>query len=147
MGGVVVRVEGRAEQAVTDDNGHFALPGLAPGRYLLLAEIGGETRRSEVVVRDPAYGRSVPFSDVVTGQDGAPVADLLVEVEELGLSVTTDAAGRFSFDLPPGRYTLLLQKEGWMQRREVSVRDQAYEGVRFYLGRSLLNTGPRQPDA
>lgn len=146
VGGITVRVEGGEQQAVTDDDGHFALPTLAPGRYVLLAEIGGETRRSEVVVRDPAHGRTVPFSDTVTGQDGAPVVGVLVEVEGLGLSVITDAEGRFAFDLPPGRYTLSLQKEGWAQRREVSVRDTAYEGVRFYLGRSLLNAGQRPQD-
>jgi len=146
LGGVVVRIEGSDGEAVADNDGHFTLSGVQPGRYVLTATVGGSSQRCEVVVRDAGYGRSVPFRDVVTDQDGQPVAGVLVEVEGLGLSATTDATGSFSLTLPPGRYTLALHGEGWSQRREVSVRDQAYEGVRFYLGRALINTGQRPPN-
>lgn len=143
MGGIAVRVDGHTVETTSNDDGWFTLNGLEPGRYVVTASIAGALQRAEIVIRDADYGRRVAYSDVVIGQDGAPVAGVFVTVEELGLDTTTDEAGRFSFRVPPGRYTLVFQLNGWSQRREIAVRDHSYEGRRFYLGRSPLHGAHR----
>ncbi|HWQ14148.1 MAG TPA: Pvc16 family protein [Roseiflexaceae bacterium] len=109
-----------------DAEGRFALA-LPPGRYVLQARLGGELRRRTVMIRPPQPPRTRGgVQDVVRDQDGRPLAGVLVEVEGLWLRTVTDLDGRYAFDVPPGRYILRFQLDGWTQRREVTVRGDAY---------------------
>lgn len=126
----------------TDEDGRFRFD-LPPGRYRLDALIGGEVRRRTVNLRDDESRRTGPLlSDVVHDQEGRPVPGVLIEVEGLGMQTVTDAQGRFSFDLPPGRYILRLQFDGWEQRRQATVREQAYAFQLAYGG--VLRNGDEQ---
>lgn len=58
-------------------------------------------------------GRSSPLApvsgsrlDVLVSWEGQGQPDRLLEIVELGLSQRTDAAGRATFQIPPGSYTL-----------------------------------------
>lgn len=135
LGGVVVQVEGRDVRAETDAEGLFTLGGLPPGRYQLVAPIGGETQRRWVVVRGAAPRRG--YRDVILDQAGAPLAGALVEVEGTDLRVFTDASGRFTLDLAPGTYTLRISFDGWRERRRVVVRAAGYALTLGYGGRPL----------
>jgi hypothetical protein len=64
-------------------------------------------------------GRSSPTApasatrlDVLVSWDGQGVPDRLLEIVELGLSLRTDAAGKATFDLPAGTYTLRAHVTG-----------------------------------
>jgi hypothetical protein len=125
--GVQVRVEGQRTQATADADGWFQLPGLAPGHYTLAAEIGGRLRRRMVALRDPAdRSRRAIYHDVVRDHNRDPIGGVRVLVEGTDLSAVTDTAGRFSLDLPPGQYTLVVELDDWVQRRQIRVRDTAY---------------------
>jgi len=65
-------------------------------------------------------GRSSPTApawpdsrlDVLVSWDGQGVPDRLLEIVELGLSLWTDAAGKATFNLPAGSYTLRAHVNG-----------------------------------
>jgi hypothetical protein len=119
--------------ATSDADGRvrFALP---PGRYTLEAELGGEKRRRTVIISaDTRAAATRGLRDVVRDQQNQGIPGVWVEVEGLGLQTVTDASGQFSFDLPPGNYTLLVHQDGWHERRQVTVRDTAYT-MRFQYG-------------
>src|SRR6266513_2028927 len=76
-------------------------------------------------------------ADTVTGRvvdaSGQPVAQAIVEVTDLGRSVTTGPDGAFRIALAPGRYTLAVRRQGFAPAvREISVGagPAALEGVR-----------------
>lgn len=56
---------------------------------------------------------------IVTGPDRQPVAGATVSIDPEHIT-KTDAAGRFSFDLQPGQYTLRVTRDGF-QAREISA--------------------------
>lgn len=117
---------GAPQARATSDADGFVRFELPPGRYQLEAELGGAPARRTVIVRGQAAGGARRYSDVVRDQAGSPLAGVLVEVEGLGLRTTSDGAGRFDLDLPPGRHTLRLHVDGWFERREVVVRSTHY---------------------
>lgn len=63
----------------------------------------------------PASGAS---GQVVDTKSGAPVAEALVEIEGSRQQVWTDAAGRFTLSLPPGRYRALIRHPNYMPTSE-----------------------------
>ncbi len=65
-------------------------------------------------------------ADTVTGRvvdvSGQPVASAIIEVTDLGRSVTTTEAGEFRIALAPGRYMLAVRREGFAPAvREIAV--------------------------
>ena len=112
--------------ANTGPDGHFELEGLVPGRYRVTLE-GPAIFSSEVrFVPVPAdlmrfvAARRVALAGVVT-DGGQPVADATVALDSDAVygtrTVTTDAAGRFSFDtLPEGSYRV------WATRGDRAAR-------------------------
>lgn len=69
ISGATVHVEGRGQQATTDNNGRFRLPGLAPGRYTLVAQFDGKTERSDVEI--PVLTYDITLSPNTKGGDSA----------------------------------------------------------------------------
>src|SRR5206468_11020364 len=68
----------------------------------------------------------IPPADSVTGRpvdtDGHPNAGAIVEVTELGSTVTTASDGKFRLAIPPGRYTVAVRAHGYAPVvREISV--------------------------
>src|SRR5258705_2146313 len=58
----------------------------------------------------------------VADNAGQPVAQAIVEVTDIGKSVTTGADGAFRVALAPGRYTLAVRRQGFAPAvREISV--------------------------
>jgi hypothetical protein len=133
-----------AEQTQTDDDGRFAIEGLAPGDYLL-----------RVKPHDGRYARSVtpvvvgegtervdlelaPAASVVgrvLGPDGQPVADALVHVldarglalSQIGL-ISSNSDGTFECDrLPPGDLTLLARTDDMTSEESALLRVDAGE--------------------
>ena len=96
-------------------------------------------------------------SDTLTGRvvdvGGQPVAAAIVEVTELGRSVTTTEAGEFRIAIAPGRYTLAVRRHGFapVVREIVVARGQAT--LEIVLTPSALRLEPvtvtasRQPSA
>src|SRR5882672_399013 len=96
-------------------------------------------------------------SDTLTGRvvdvGGQPVAAAIVEVTELGRSVTTTEAGEFRVAIAPGRYTLAVRRHGFapVVREIVVARGQAT--LEIVLTPSALRLEPvtvtasRQPSA
>jgi hypothetical protein len=41
-----------------------------------------------------------------------------VKIVERGLSVVADGRGQFRFELPPGRYTLVIEAPGFVSQRK-----------------------------
>src|SRR3989442_12600894 len=94
-------------------------------------------------------------ADTVTGRvvdnAGQPVPQAIVEITQLGKSVTAGADGAFRVALAPGRYTLAVRRHGFAPAvREISVgaRQAAPQiGLTpsgFNLG-PVACTGTRQP--
>ena len=73
-------------------------------------------------------------ADTVSGRvvdnAGHPVAQAIVEVTDLGRSVTTGADGAFRIALAPGRYTLAVRHQGFAAAvREIAVGSGQTRGV------------------
>ena len=65
-------------------------------------------------------------ADTITGRvidnTGQPVAQAIIEVAELGTSVTASADGAFRIGVAPGRYTLAVRRHGYASAvREIAV--------------------------
>jgi hypothetical protein len=136
LSAVPVTVEGTRMRTTTDDQGQFSFPELAPGRYVLAAEIAGRTYRQAVVIRDPNTApETINYQDTVRDQLGNPLPGVGVEIEGSNLRAETDDQGRFSFTLRPGRYTLMLRLADRSERRTVTVRSPEHTLQLGYGGR------------
>jgi carboxypeptidase family protein/PDZ domain-containing protein len=115
------------EVAVTtsDARGHFDFTGLAPGRYELVAEAPGFSRRTMRFVAVPASGElevglwpASTLEGFVVGADGQPAPD--AEVRVLGgptdFRTTTGAGGGFSLEVSGGTYWVVARKGGLVGR-------------------------------
>src|SRR6267154_2248257 len=87
-------------------------------------------------------------ADTVTGRvvdaSGQPVAQVIVEVTDLGRSVTTTGDGTFRIALAPGRYTLAVRRQGYAPAvREISVgAGQPSSALGFGLAPSAFRLEP-----
>jgi hypothetical protein len=126
---VAVTVAGGPE-TITGADGSFRIEGLAHGLAQFRFSREGFEDRSEVVsvpaegevvlairLRPVAAARSAALIGQVRTEDGAPVA-AQVRVLELGLAARADQAGRFRFDVPPGRYSLTIEAAGFVSQRK-----------------------------
>lgn len=124
-------------QARTDEEGHFILPGLRPGRWKLLVEAGGlgtlETERQ--IPEDGAAtlmleGRSRTLTGIVTDGTGRPSRGATVELGSAGLRWTrtarSDANGIFFVaGLGGGRFTLRARQGERVSQTSVVTLDEA----------------------
>jgi hypothetical protein len=120
-------------EPVADDDGRVTLD-LPPGRYLLEMQHGERSFRRTVVLTDPAANPPARYSGVVKDQRDTPLPGVAVEVEGGNQRTVTDAEGRFWLDIAPGRHTLLIQMDGWIERREVLWREPGYRLTLGYGG-------------
>jgi hypothetical protein len=125
--GIEVTIDGLGEKTKTDEQGLFSFPDLAPGRYLISAHLEGQSYQQAIIIRDPNPPvETIDHQDTVRDQLGNPIPGVIVEVEGYGLRTETDANGRFSFKLRPGRYMLMLRFAGRSERRTVTIRSPAH---------------------
>ncbi len=120
-GGIAVRAAGHDHAATTDADGRFVLD-LPEGQHLLRATIDGVEQQRMVRIGGVPYR----YTDIVRDQRGTPLGGIRVQVAEHTAEATTDGDGRFALDLPPGMYTLLLDINGRMLRRRITVRERVY---------------------
>lgn len=125
-------------QARTDEDGHFILPGLLSGRWMLLVEAGGlgtlETERQ--VPEDGAAtlvleGRSRTLTGIVTDGQGRPQPGAEVELGSAGLrwirSARSDGNGIFTLPgLGSGRFTLRARLGDRASQTTVVVEDESF---------------------
>lgn len=69
-----------------------------------------------VLVRSPLVGR------VLVAHSGAPVDRAQVSLLGTGITVITDAAGRFSIEIPPGRHHVLQARRIGIMQRTMPIR-------------------------
>jgi hypothetical protein len=128
--GVVVSLPG-GPSATTDPAGAFVIEAVPPGLQRLRLSRAGLLPADEVVsvpaegdvaveiTLRPADG-PVPATLVGLVRDdaGAPVA-AQVRIVERALEVLADQSGQFRFELPPGRYTLVIEAAGFAPQRKM----------------------------
>lgn len=125
-GDIAVEIANESFRAKTASDGSFTLKEkLEPGQYVLRAQIAGKERRRIIVVRGAANAPN-RFTEVLRDQHGQPIAGAGIEVEGYDLHTTSDKDGQFTFELPPGQYTLRVDIDGWVVRREITVADARY---------------------
>jgi hypothetical protein len=116
----------------TDARGGFVIEGAEGGPLELRLELEGFLPGEEVVSVPPSGDVDVELVlrrnlapatlvGLVRSDTGAPVA-ATVTIVELARPVQADARGRFSAQLPPGRYTVTIEAPGFVsQRKTVTV--------------------------
>jgi parallel beta-helix repeat protein len=115
---------------VTDAQGAFSFPAVRPGEHELTA--GGLAGLAENTTRISLdSGENLTFLIVlhrletglrgmVVDEEGRPLAGAHVDVFRAGKRVAgfvTDPSGKFSFELPPGRYGIEVTKAGFRTAR------------------------------
>ena len=78
---------------------------------------------ASVVLAAPAYAQDAgTLRGVVTDRDfGGAVAGATITVIETGAKATTGDDGSYSLSLPPGRYTVVVSKEGFVRQLKSDV--------------------------
>jgi hypothetical protein len=135
--GVLVELVGTAFSTTTKADGSFSLPGIPPGPYTLKVSKKGFT--SKEVVLDIEAGKSIvvpqivlePFSVVIGKATMAGVEDhsgikVSLIKGEMSYSTVTGMDGSYRFEVPPGDYKLIAEKEGY-DKVEMDVKVTAGE--------------------
>jgi hypothetical protein len=146
LDGVLVHIVGddRRLTARTADDGRFVVDGLAPGDYDVSLDAGSvptgypvdalPVQRVRVEKSEPGRARFVlrPYRSVVgrartfdrnSGQH-LPIRGATVELRPLGRTSVTDDNGQYAFrNLPAGRYTIAVKRNGGEHVMEVTVPD------------------------
>jgi hypothetical protein len=130
LAGVEVSADGQ-KVATTDAAGRFTIEGLPAGLLRLHLAAPGRRPRDEVVAMPEAGEARLevtlereagPVPAVLIGlvRDdlGAPVA-AAVKILEGGLAAQADDQGHFRLELPPGRYTVIIEAPGFVTQRKV----------------------------
>ena len=138
--------------ATTLETGEFRLPYLAPGRYRIEARAPGYAPAVLPSAPVPFGGRITlllkpggQLEGVVLRADGQPAAgaEVLATSWPHGATVRTDSVGQFSFELPPGTYTVTArsgEETGVLKGVAVAV-GQRLQGLSVRLGTGARITG------
>lgn len=118
--------------------------------WMLVAGMGPGGARAD------AQPAGVVAGTVVAALDGEPLKDAVVELTPVEKGRTTKrkvkADGKFSAELPPGRYTLAASLPGFMLHEEtieVAAGETLSQAVRLKLGRLMetVRVRPRRGSA
>ncbi|HEY0476119.1 MAG TPA: carboxypeptidase-like regulatory domain-containing protein [Kofleriaceae bacterium] len=133
--------------ALTDAQGHYAIRGLPPATYSVLAEAQrGQLRARAGDVRPDATVdlRALPvtaLSGTVTGPTG-PAALFSVELDGPTRAQRSFTDGRFSFGrVDPGRYTVRVQSSEGNGQATIDVTAEAPATVAITLASNAVVTG------
>ena len=126
---VTVNETGRVVKV--NDSGYFKIS-LDPGTYTLIFEAFGYESQFLTVEVIALNGTIAGFvCDVISG---LPIEGASVIIEELGLTIYTNASGGFSVSVPPGTYTITATASGYRAKSEiVSVGEAEVVVVTFEL--------------
>ena len=121
-------------QAVTDSAGHFSIPGLAEGAYVLrvrdmfyeplstTVRIQGDTRIDLEIVALPVYALSgIVYEDTEDGP--IPVPGVFVNNAEIHSSARTDEAGAYRVLALRGVAQISFSKSGYVDHARVVVME------------------------
>lgn len=143
--GATLTLEGSDPErlATTDADGRFHLDDVVPGSARLRIE-GPNLKPTTLAVELGSAALSLAVERVepmgtlrcaVASFEGDPLS-ARVTIEPGARSVEADATGSFELDLPPGRYTVTLEKRGYRRQvRHVDVEDGGVTVVNVELRR------------
>jgi hypothetical protein len=121
---------GVSSSVITDNNGLYSIPGLAPGDWVITASANGYVSSSlntEIIETDEVVEgnnftltKGIPFEGIVVEEDGiTPIPFVFVFLEEIDESVGvafTDENGVFQENhLPPGEYSAIASGSGYAE--------------------------------
>ncbi|UTE75620.1 carboxypeptidase regulatory-like domain-containing protein [Rossellomorea sp. KS-H15a] len=149
---------------LTDDNGLYAIPGLAQGQYTVIASADGFGEQIAIVTLSPGETESLNFSlsnqtatlrgtvrDAVSNQ---PIQSALVQVFRIGTSipvasVLTDGSGEYEFTgLDPREYRVVFSADGYTSEVfRVFLTNGEVQTLNAELGRRPATIRGRVTDA
>jgi hypothetical protein len=128
------------QSASSDAEGHYVLENVEPGAVKVHVKASGFTDAEELAQVPPDGEATLDFTLVknsaevratlrglIRAKSGEPVSGT-VRVVELKLKLVVKADGRFSAEVPSGRYTVVIEARGFLTQTktvEVSPGDQA----------------------
>src|SRR5262245_44212181 len=62
----------------------------------------------------PPSGRSVIAGKVIQSGSKTPIAGAVITLRPAGISTTTNSMGEFSLNVPAGRHTLIVERDGFI---------------------------------
>jgi hypothetical protein len=136
---ITVASGGSTATFVTDARGELTLQGFPAGPAQVQLSGPGWQPATEIVslpargdasadlfisrARTVAAAATSTITGLVRSESGTPVT-AQVRIVELGAVRTTDARGAFHFDLPAGRYTMIIEAAGFVgQRKQITAGD------------------------
>ncbi|AKQ63630.1 regulator of chromosome condensation, RCC1 [Myxococcus hansupus] len=145
-GDILVTLTGTSLSATTDAQGQFSFGRIPAGPYTLNAQKQDFSSVQQAVEVRPDEQTSVDLTlrfargsiaGTVALDDGAFPSGITVSVAELGRTLTTDGAGRFTLnDLIPGTYSLEFQRAGYLRHEQaVEVRSEQSTSLSVTLRR------------
>lgn len=153
IAGAEVKIEGRGEALITDEQGRVQTPNLRPGTYNVEVSNGASHQANTATLTiDPGVRstflevrlarEAASISGVVVDDKGASVADAVVAVVGRdGAQQTTNADGTFTFTgLPEGGYTLEVKASEKHAGKSVTVQvspGQRLSDVEIVVSRDL----------